>query len=619
MKAFQLILVVAIVFSGWFSLYAEEIPQSSPAYSQLNLIISVSGIREMDKYLDPKIRMTKAEMAGVISEILVANSYVDLEVPEAKRKPLFFGLRKAIGETKAICDFLKPELLKYYQINVSTLNVEFDRLAAYRTTRDDEEEERQLEDKLEEQKSAALKRKKEIPGNETGKKPVQLTVESNTETYGPEEVDSLLSEIKDQESETQDMTDEVKSIQPGSIGLSNPGLSSAIERIASLQEQMDNTQETISGNTAETALKTDEIMTEETKTSAGLEIQPQPVKPLENQKIRKLPEGMIKKGDYGDFSDFLKRLEQNLDNIDKEIKEKKDDSKHYDEPGNGKPEIGKLIPKPGIDCSENETPKAGTEIEALEKRPAGFENGYTYNLGEFLNEVEKKADSIDLQLCRYRNYAPGRAPRLIDLKCAELLQNVWCVESRAALYKSHDGLDESTDSGIDFLGLNYTPWKRADLYLYGELLEFDKGYYESSDSLTLGGKIALNNHELHPFRFALGGEGRLAGNDSDERGRAYLASSYHPPRYLGLQFLHNLNYISSKGNYCLSSFGVESKIFNLPAYLMLETGDKFRSHSNFLNSGLRFYTKKFVSDLVYELDRETDKGKVGLNILYRFR
>ncbi|MDD5090437.1 MAG: hypothetical protein PHQ23_05925, partial [Candidatus Wallbacteria bacterium] len=106
---------------------------------------------------------------------------------------------------------------------------------------------------------------------------------------------------------------------------------------------------------------------------------------------------------------------------------------------------------------------------------------------------------------------------------------------------------------------------------------------------------------------------------SDGEARLYLAGSYHPPEFPGIQLSNNLIWTRQcRDSGILANWGLEARLGELPAYLLLEIEDKFQSGSNIYNLGLRFFGSSIVCDLVFEDDPEFSEEKLGLNLAWRY-
>ncbi|MDD5090062.1 MAG: hypothetical protein PHQ23_04020 [Candidatus Wallbacteria bacterium] len=111
---------------------SEEVPALHPAYKELHRLIKASHIPDLEKYLQVKSGMTTAEMAQAFAQILINQSYIELDAPEESRLPLFHRLKGCEPELRELTDFLRKELTDY-NIGYDFLMSEYDRLERWGT------------------------------------------------------------------------------------------------------------------------------------------------------------------------------------------------------------------------------------------------------------------------------------------------------------------------------------------------------------------------------------------------------------------------------------------------------------------------------------------------------
>ncbi|MDD5090060.1 MAG: hypothetical protein PHQ23_04010 [Candidatus Wallbacteria bacterium] len=215
--------------------------------------------------------------------------------------------------------------------------------------------------------------------------------------------------------------------------------------------------------------------------------------------------------------------------------------------------------------------------------------------------------------------SPSRGLRLVNLYCADIPQERWIGEANLQLNSG------GQNGGIDYLSGVYSRDDRYSLYFSTDFLERGMdGYYNSHNSLLLGGRVRLNSDQKNydRFRYLWGGEMRVFFGEEElgHRASVYFAGSFRFRKWSRTQFLSNIKYQMRNHEYrLLSGWAFESRIMeNFPLFLMAELEQHHIGRAWNYNIGLRGLHRRMIYDLTYEDDNHWDSQKVALNLGYKF-
>lgn len=114
----------------FYLLNAEIVPKNHISYFEISKVISKSNFVDLKKYQNVNEGLTKKKMAEILAEILINNSYIDVNESSKQKYPIFYNLKDVLSELKNLTMFLKKELA-FFNIDTDYLLKQYEEVKTY--------------------------------------------------------------------------------------------------------------------------------------------------------------------------------------------------------------------------------------------------------------------------------------------------------------------------------------------------------------------------------------------------------------------------------------------------------------------------------------------------------